>query len=88
MAVGVFRKISDKLQTLLTSIKDLLPGIASAAQTLGPAISTFAPSVGGAITLGGAALNKLVDAPQPKPSFQDEFNAGDSNGFIKFRNTI
>lgn len=82
MAVGVFRKVSDKLNTLWTSIKELLPSIASAAQTLGPAISTFAPTVGGAITLGGQALNQLANPPNPVAAFED------NNSFIKFKRTI
>ena len=99
MAVGIFRKISENISSMLKSFKDYVPTLLKIAKVAAPVISTVvgAPGVGAAISAGANALENLLSG---KPATIDPklFSDGgkiipdnissDVSPFIKFKRTI
>ena len=92
MAVGIFRKISDKLQTLWDSLKQYAPLITNIGKAVAPAVSAFNPAIGAGISFASDTLNKLV-----APDFAQTTSSGkiipsdiesDVSPFIKFKRRI
>ena len=90
MAVGVFRKISDKLSTLWNSLKEVLPGVIHALPKIAPVVAPLLPpEVAPLLQPGVDILDKMVNGsqPKPKPSISQQL-AESSSPFIKFNRTI
>ena len=85
MAVGIFRKITDKLQTLWDSLKQYAPLITNIGKAVAPAVSAFNPAIGAGISFASDTLNKLVAPGSPSTPVDIE---SDVSPFIKFKRRI
>ena len=91
MAVGIFRKISDKLHTIWNSLKEYAPLFANIGRAVAPVVSAVNPAIGSAIGIGSNALGGLVDGFSGDMSGANDSSKilnDDVSPFIKFKRSI
>ena len=99
MAVGIFRKVLDKVGSVLKFVKEHLPLVSKLAFAAAPILTTVNPALGAgaaAVGAGAAGVNKflsgfdgLANPPQGNESngLDVDFN-NDVSPYIKFKRNI